>query len=62
MVIFPDAGHFPHRHDPRRFAGLLLDFVHGIDRTAVRPATTAPALITAPPAYVTGADVRVGTG
>jgi len=28
LVIFPDAGHFPHRHDPTRFAELVLDFVH----------------------------------
>jgi pimeloyl-ACP methyl ester carboxylesterase len=37
-AILPEAGHFPHRHDPARFAELLLDFVHGVDRTAVRPA------------------------
>ena len=27
LEIFPGAGHFPHRDDPRRFAELLLDFV-----------------------------------
>jgi pimeloyl-ACP methyl ester carboxylesterase len=36
-AIFGEAGHFPHRHDRARFAELLLDFVHGVDRTAVRP-------------------------
>jgi pimeloyl-ACP methyl ester carboxylesterase len=32
LVIFPEAGHFPHRHEPARFADLLQDFVHGVDR------------------------------
>ena len=27
LEIFPDAGHFPYRDDPRRFAEVLLDFV-----------------------------------
>jgi pimeloyl-ACP methyl ester carboxylesterase len=27
LEIFPGAGHFPHRHDPRRFVELLFDFV-----------------------------------
>ncbi|MDQ3935733.1 MAG: alpha/beta fold hydrolase [Actinomycetota bacterium] len=27
LVSFPDAGHFPHREDPRRFANVLLDFM-----------------------------------
>lgn len=27
LEIFPGAGHFPHRDDPRRFAEVLLDFV-----------------------------------
>jgi pimeloyl-ACP methyl ester carboxylesterase len=36
-AIFGEAGHFPHRHDRARLAELLLDFVHGVDRTAVRP-------------------------
>ena len=27
LEIFPGAGHFPYRHDPRRFAATLLDFV-----------------------------------
>lgn len=35
LEIFPGAGHFPHRDDPRRFVNLLSDFV----------ATTKPARI-----------------
>lgn len=27
LEIFPGAGHFPHRDDPRRFAATLLDFI-----------------------------------
>ena len=27
LALFPDAGHFPHRDDPRRFVQTLLDFV-----------------------------------
>ena len=27
LEIFPDAGHFPYREDPRRFAAILLDFM-----------------------------------
>jgi pimeloyl-ACP methyl ester carboxylesterase len=34
LIIFPEAGHFPHRHDPARFAGLLLDFARAGDHTA----------------------------
>ena len=33
LVVFPGAGHFPHRSDPGRFADVLLDFLE----------TTAPA-------------------
>jgi pimeloyl-ACP methyl ester carboxylesterase len=31
LVIFTGAGHFPHRHDPLRFADLLVEFVNGIN-------------------------------
>ena len=27
LEIFPGAGHFPYRHDPRGFASILLDFM-----------------------------------
>jgi pimeloyl-ACP methyl ester carboxylesterase len=27
LEVFPEAGHFPHRDDPARFAEVLLDFV-----------------------------------
>jgi pimeloyl-ACP methyl ester carboxylesterase len=27
LEIFPEAGHFPHRDDPERFAGVLGDFI-----------------------------------
>ena len=27
LEIFPGAGHFPYRHDPRRFAAILLEFL-----------------------------------
>src|SRR3989442_1437873 len=27
LELFPDAGHFPHRSNPRRFVEVLLDFV-----------------------------------
>jgi pimeloyl-ACP methyl ester carboxylesterase len=36
MEVFPGAGHFPHRDDPLRFAGVLRDFLE----------TTEPAHIT----------------
>jgi pimeloyl-ACP methyl ester carboxylesterase len=31
MVTFPDAGHFPHRQDPRRFVRELTDFVESTE-------------------------------
>jgi pimeloyl-ACP methyl ester carboxylesterase len=31
LVRFPNAGHFPHRDDPRRFVDELLDFVESTD-------------------------------
>ena len=34
LEIFPDAGHFPYRDEPERFAAVLLDFIH---TTAPRP-------------------------
>jgi pimeloyl-ACP methyl ester carboxylesterase len=39
LIIFPDAGHFPHRHDPARFADLLRDFARRLDHTASLAAT-----------------------
>jgi pimeloyl-ACP methyl ester carboxylesterase len=43
LEIFPKAGHFPHLEEPRRFAGLLVDFVEQTEdrlvQTAVPPAT-----------------------
>jgi pimeloyl-ACP methyl ester carboxylesterase len=42
LVIFPDAGHFPHRQDPRRFACLIADFVHALDRKAPQPVSVTP--------------------
>lgn len=27
LELFPDAGHFPHRDDPRRFVQVLIDFI-----------------------------------
>jgi pimeloyl-ACP methyl ester carboxylesterase len=43
LEIFPKAGHFPHLDEPRRFAGLLVDFVGQTEdrlvQTAVSPAT-----------------------
>src|SRR5664279_1970506 len=42
LEIFPKAGHFPHLDEPRRFAGLLVDFVGQTEdrlvQTAVSPA------------------------
>jgi pimeloyl-ACP methyl ester carboxylesterase len=29
LEVFPHAGHFPHRDDPRRFVEVLLDFLRG---------------------------------
>src|SRR5664280_1076808 len=41
LEIFPKAGHFPHLEEPRRFAGLLVDFVEQTEdrlvQTAVPP-------------------------
>ena len=43
LVIFPGAGHFPHRHDPQRFAALIADLVHPHDRKATQPVSvTSP--------------------
>ena len=43
LEIFPKAGHFPHLDEPRRFAGLLVDFVGQTEdrlvQTAVPPST-----------------------
>ena len=43
LEIFPKAGHFLHLDEPRRFAGLLVDFVGQTEdrlvQTAVPPAT-----------------------
>ena len=43
LEIFPKVGHFPHLEEPRRFAGLLVDFVEQTEdrlvQTAVPPAT-----------------------
>jgi pimeloyl-ACP methyl ester carboxylesterase len=49
LVIFPDAGHFPHRHDPQRFAGLIADFVHALDRKPPRPESASHAVPAALP-------------
>jgi pimeloyl-ACP methyl ester carboxylesterase len=43
LEVFPEAGHLPHLEEPRRFAGLLVDFVEQTEdrlvQTAVPPAT-----------------------
>ena len=31
LVVFPDAGHMPHHHDPRRFADTLKTFCDSTD-------------------------------
>jgi len=43
LAIFGEAGHFPHRHDPARFAALLLEFIHAVDRTTVQPLASVAA-------------------
>jgi pimeloyl-ACP methyl ester carboxylesterase len=35
LEVFEDAGHFPHRSDPERFADVLLDFVEGTAPAAI---------------------------
>jgi pimeloyl-ACP methyl ester carboxylesterase len=35
LVSFPDAGHFPHRDNPRRFARALLDFLDETDPSVI---------------------------
>jgi pimeloyl-ACP methyl ester carboxylesterase len=35
LEIFPEAGHFPHRDDPMRFAEILLDFVQSTEPARV---------------------------
>ena len=35
LVSFPDAGHFPHRDDPRRFNRALLDFLEETDPSVI---------------------------
>ncbi len=37
LVIFPDAGHFPHRDDPHRFVKVLLDFTQSTAPASVDP-------------------------
>ncbi|MDD9936759.1 MAG: alpha/beta fold hydrolase [Myxococcales bacterium] len=34
LEIFPDAGHFPHHHDPERFVGVLRAFLETTEPTA----------------------------
>src|SRR6266403_1908579 len=38
LELFPDAGHFPHRSDPRRFVEVLLDFVRTTEPARVSDA------------------------
>jgi len=35
LELFPDAGHFPHRDDPHRFVGVLLDFLRSTEPASV---------------------------
>jgi pimeloyl-ACP methyl ester carboxylesterase len=35
LVSFPDAGHFPHRDNPRRFTRALLDFMDETDPSVI---------------------------
>ncbi len=35
LVSFPDAGHFPHRDNPRRFSRALLDFMEETDPSVI---------------------------
>jgi len=35
LAIFPGAGHFPHRDDPRRFVEVLLDFMQSTEPARV---------------------------
>ena len=35
LAIFPGAGHFPHRDDPRRFVEVLLDFMRSTEPARV---------------------------
>ena len=35
LVLFPNAGHFPHRDNPRRFARALLDFMDETDASVL---------------------------
>jgi pimeloyl-ACP methyl ester carboxylesterase len=59
LVIFPDAGHFPHHHDPKRFAGLIADLVHALDRKAPQPVKVkSPRTHTANPRLRSGAGTR----
>lgn len=37
LVVFPGAGHFPHRFDPDRFADLLIEATARLGRTRRRP-------------------------
>lgn len=37
LEIFEGAGHFPHNHQPRRFARALVDFVESTTPTRLRP-------------------------
>jgi pimeloyl-ACP methyl ester carboxylesterase len=39
LVVFPGAGHEPYRHDPERFAALLLDHAHAIGLPPESPRT-----------------------
>ncbi len=35
LELFPDAGHFPHRDNPRRFARVLLEFLEETDPSVI---------------------------
>jgi pimeloyl-ACP methyl ester carboxylesterase len=48
LEIFTDAGHFPHRHDPVRFADVLLDFVASTEPAEIDPAAVRELMLAGP--------------
>ena len=64
LVIFDEAGHFPHHTDPPRFARVVREFVAGTPPARYDPDAwaRAPAPLRSPPARLGGGGAPAGGG